>query len=315
MVEIRFNGLSQDDCKKLAILNMETRKGTPVESNMRLEEVTKSIKNLSISDGYRTVTAHKDGRIVGWLYYYIQFPLMTFINGFYPVVESGSEDVARAMIEASKKETVERGHNRLEIELVFPSDVHREYSKSLVDLYIKCGFQFAAEEIHMRCNLNESIIPERNPPEGYTLRMFLDTPYETLEQVGYRTLKDSKEGLFLSMTHDEQMVTLQYFFDKEKSYIDDASLILESNGEIMGFVITRIGDDDEPEIGPIGLVPEARGKGLGSFLLVRALKSLKDSGYTSVSLDTTVTNHPAQRLYRKYGFEDVYYKQFYFWSP
>ncbi|MHA2353301.1 MAG: GNAT family N-acetyltransferase, partial [Candidatus Thorarchaeota archaeon] len=60
---------------------------------------------------------------------------------------------------------------------------------------------------------------------------------------------------------------------------------------------------------------EARGQGLASYLLVRVLESLKNSGSTTASLDTTITNHPAQRLYRKYGFEDVYYKQFYYWSP
>jgi ribosomal-protein-alanine N-acetyltransferase len=73
--------------------------------------------------------------------------------------------------------------------------------------------------------------------------------------------------------------------------------------------------DDEPEIGPVGLVPEARGQGLASYLLVSILGSLKDSGSTSAYLDTTITNLPAQKLYRKYGFEDVYYKQFYYWSP
>ena len=28
-----------------------------------------------------------------------------------------------------------------------------------------------------------------------------------------------------------------------------------------------------------------------------------------------IASLPAQKFYRKYGFEDVYYKQFYYWSP
>jgi ribosomal protein S18 acetylase RimI-like enzyme len=29
----------------------------------------------------------------------------------------------------------------------------------------------------------------------------------------------------------------------------------------------------------------------------------------------SIGNHPARKLYRRYGFKDAYYKRFYFWSP
>ena len=314
MVQIKIDKLSFEDCKELARLNISTRKGTPLESNQSVDEIAKSIRGLSSNDGFRILTAYEDGSIVGWLYYYVAFPLMTFISGFYPVVDSGSKEIARALIEAAKVDTVERGHSRLEIEIEFPSDSHRNHSKSIVDLYRKCGFQVAAEEIHMKSDLSSIELPQVDLPQGYTLRNFSDVSYDMLEGQGFRTLIDSKEGLFLSMSPAEQKVTLKYFFDKSKPYVEDASLILEREGEIIGFVITRL-KDDAPDIGPVGLVPEARGKGLGSYLLVRVLSSLKDIGSTSAYLDTTITNHPAQKLYRKYGFEDVYYKQFYYWSP
>jgi ribosomal-protein-alanine N-acetyltransferase len=315
VVQIKINELSFDDCKELARLNISTRKGTPLESNRGVDEVAKSIEGLSTNDGFRILTAYKDGRIVGWLYYYVVFPLMTFINGFYPVVDSNSEDIALSLIEAAKIDTVERGHSRLEIELVLPSLAHRSYSESIVDLYRKCGFQFAAEEIHMKSDLSSIELPVIDLPEGYNLREFSEVSYDIIEGPAFRTLEDSKEGLFLSMSPSEKKITIEYFFNKSKPYIEDASLILERDGEIAGFIITRIGDDDNPDIGPVGLVPEVRGKGLGSYLLVRVLKSLKDSDSTSVYLDTTITNVPAQKLYRKFGFEDVYYKQFYYWSP
>ena len=318
MIKVDSRKLSSEDCKTLARITISARKGTPLESNRRLDDIAKIIEGLSTNDGFRILTATDDsGTLVGWIYYYTAFPLMTFISGFYPeVVESHkSDEIALALIEASKKEFVERGHTRLEIELVFPTDTHRTHSEKLVELYRKCGFQFAAEEIHMKTDLSSVELPLIDLPQGYTLRKFSEVSYDMLEAPGFRTLKDSKEGLFLSMSHAEQEVTLKYFFDKSKPCIEDASLILERDGKIIGFVITRLNDDDEPEIGPVGLVPEARGKGFGSYLLVQVLKSLKDRDSTCVYLDTTITNLPAQKLYRKYGFEDVYYKQFYYWSP
>jgi GNAT superfamily N-acetyltransferase len=318
MIRLESRELSSEECKILAGITISTRKGTPLESKKSLDEIAKIIEGFTKHDGFKIhVAIDEDGNLVGWTYYYTAFPLMTFISGFYPeVVEShGSEDIEIALIKASKEETVARGHTRLEIELVYPSDVHRAHYERLVELYKKCDFRFAAEEIHMKSNLNEISLPDIDLPEGYTVKNFSDVPYNQIEGPGFDSLIDSKEGLFLSMSLAEQKVTIRYFFDKSKPYIEDASLVLEKDGEIVGYIITRWNDDKEPEIGPVGLVREARGKRLGSYLLVRVLKNLKASGFSRVYLDTTTTNHPAQRLYRKYGFEDVYFKQFYYWSP
>jgi len=316
MIHLYSGKLSSEKCKILANLNASVRMGTPLESTKTVDEVARSIEDLSSNDAYQIIAASdENGKLIGWIYYYTAFRLMTFISGFYPVVDKQREEIAMALIEASKKETIERGDTRLEIELVFPTENHRSYSQKIIEWYRKCGFELAAEEVHMKSDLSTIELPGINQPEGYVVRMFSEVSYEMLEDIGFRTLKNSKEGLFLSMSHDEQKVTLEYFFDKSKPFIEDASLILERESEIVGFIITRLNDDGEPEIGPVGLVPEARGKGLASYLLVRVLENLKGCGETSVYLDTTITNHPAQKLYRKYGFQDVYYKQFYYWSP
>lgn len=317
MIKVESRKLSSEECKVLANITITARKGTPVESDRSVDDVAKRIESLSTNDDFQLLIASDEtGNIVGWTYYYIAFPLMDFISGFFPLVEENgdSEEIALSLIEAAKRDTVERGQSRLEIELVFPNEAHRAHSEKFVDLYGKCGFQFAAEEIHMKSDLSKIELPEIDLPHGYVVKKFSEVSYDKLEGPGFRTLEDSMEGLFLSMSHTEQKVTLEYFFDKSKPCIEDASLILEREGEIVGFVITRL-NDDEPEIGPVGIVPEARGQGLASFLLVRVLKSLKDNGSTIAYLDTTLTNLPAQKLYRKYGFEDVYYKQFYYWSP
>ena len=317
MVQVESRKLSSEECKVLANITKSARKGTPLESERSVDDIARGIERITSNDEFQLLIASDENEnIVGWTYYYVAFRLMDFISGFFPLVSEhkDTEEIALSLIEASKRDTVERGQSRLEIELVFPSDEHRAHSEKYVELYRKCGFQFAAEEVHMKSDLNIIDLPELHLPEGYKLRKFSEIPYESLEGPGFQTLEDSMEGLFLSMSHAEQKVTLEYFFDKSKPFIEDASLILEREGKIMGFVITRR-NEEETEIGPVGLVCEARGQGLASYLLVRVLENLKDSGSTSVYLDTTITNLPAQKLYKKYGFEEVYYKQFYYWSP
>jgi ribosomal-protein-alanine N-acetyltransferase len=317
MIQVESKKLNSDDCEVLARLTVSARKGTPLESDRDVEEFARNIKSVSTNDDYEILTASdEEGNVVGWIYYYVAIPSMTFINGFLPVVGEihESEKIAWFLIEESKRSVVERGHSRLEVELKLETDAQREYSEKFVEWYCECGFQLAAEEVHMNSDLSTIELPDLDLPQGCMLRSFSEVSYDMIEGPGFQTLKNSKEGLFLSMSLPEQKVTLEYFFDKSRPYVEDASLILERESEIIGFVITRL-SDDEPEIGPVGLVPEARGQGLASYLHGRVLKSLKDIGSTRVYLDTTITNLPAQKLYRRYGFEDVYYKQFYYWSP
>jgi ribosomal protein S18 acetylase RimI-like enzyme len=318
MIKVESKKLNPAECREIAGITISERENTPLEHKKDVEDVARSIEELSSNEKYQILVASDEkGNLVGWINYYVAFPLMVFISGFQPIVDESldSEQIAIALIEASKRDIVERGQSRLEIELVFPTNAHRAYSEKFVDWYRKCGFKFAAEEVHMKSDLNKIELPKLDLPQGYILRNFSEVSYNMLEGPGFKTLENSMEGLFLSMSHDEQKVTIEYFFDKSKPYLDDASLILEQDNEVLGFVITRLNDDNQPEIGPVGLVPEARGQGLASYLLVHVLKSLKESGSTSVYLDTTITNTPAQKLYRKYSFEDIYYKQFYYWSP
>ena len=317
-ISVQSKVLTKEDCRILAEITKSMREGTPIEGEMTVETLARNIEKISESNEFRILIASDErGSFVGWTYYYIAFPLMAFINGYYPVVKevNGSERITSSLIEASKKDVLELGqHSRLEIEVVFPSKEHRAHFKGLIDSYQKCGFKFAAEEMHMSSDLRAIHLPELELPQGYQVRKLSEVSYDQLVQPAFHTLKNSKEGLFLSLSHAEQETTLQYWFDKSKPYVDDASLILQRDGNVVGFVITRP-TDDGPEIGPVGLVPEDRGKGLASYLLASVLENLKNSGATSVDLDTTVINFPSQKLYRKYGFEDVYYKQFYYWSP
>lgn len=299
------------------MITLSARKGTPLESGKSIDETMASIEDMSTKDDLQILVArNEDGVILGWIYYFVGIPPMAFIDGFLPIVDPtrSSEAIAMALIEASKRNIVARAYTRLEIELKLQNDAHRTLSKGFIDWYEKCDFRFAAEEVHMISDLKSYRLSKRSSPKDCALRMFSDVSYDKLEDAGFRAFGNSNDDLFLSMRRAEQKVELEHFFNASKPFIENASFVLEREGKIAGFVITRM-RNEEAEIGPIGLIPEARGQGLGGYLLACALKSLKKSGMTTVSLDMSIANHPAKKLYRQYGFKDVYYKQFYYWSP
>ncbi|MHA2423517.1 MAG: GNAT family N-acetyltransferase [Candidatus Thorarchaeota archaeon] len=317
MIRVKAKKLSSEECKILAQITIDARSGTVLESKTSIEDRISSIAQLSENDAFKILVAFdEEDTIVGWTYYYVAFPLMTFISGFYPIVDSkyDAEEIALALIEAGKKEILERGHTRLEIELELPTEAHRTESTNIVDWYKKAGFKLATEEVHMTTDLTSVELPNLELPNGYILRRFSEVPIERLIQSGYEIFNDSSEDLFRSMSHDEKRINLEYWFDKDKPYHEEASLVLEKDDKMIGFVLSKP-EGEQAEIGPVGLIRESRGQGLGTILLGTSLKHLKEDSVKIAALDTSRNNNPSRKLYTKFGFNDVYYKQFYYWSP
>ena len=57
-------------------------------------------------------------------------------------------------------------------------------------------------------------------------------------------------------------------------------------------------------IAEIHVAPEFRGRGFGEAILARAQEDARQGGFHEMALHTLTTN-PAQRLYRRFGFEEV----------
>ncbi len=62
---------------------------------------------------------------------------------------------------------------------------------------------------------------------------------------------------------------------------------------------------DEAHIGTLAVHPAWRGQGLGEQLLVALLHDAIERGAILATLEVRMSNHVAQRLYRKYAFEVV----------
>lgn len=62
---------------------------------------------------------------------------------------------------------------------------------------------------------------------------------------------------------------------------------------------------DEWYIARIAVVPDARGKGIGGYLVAQALEEGRRRGCSRSVLAVDPENEPAMRLYRRYGFEVI----------
>jgi len=74
------------------------------------------------------------------------------------------------------------------------------------------------------------------------------------------------------------------------------------------FCGTIQGIRDQAGVGAVqnlGIVPDYRDQGLGSSLLLRALRGFRESGVDCVYLEVTAENEGAIRLYEQFGFRTV----------
>lgn len=93
----------------------------------------------------------------------------------------------------------------------------------------------------------------------------------------------------------------------------DVGLVAEEGGQRVGaawyrlYAAERPGfgfvDEDTPELS-IALIPEARGRGIGTTLLIALLDRAREDGHEQISLNAELTN-PARRLYERLGFVKV----------
>ncbi|MDF1511600.1 ribosomal protein S18-alanine N-acetyltransferase, partial [Robertmurraya sp. DFI.2.37] len=61
---------------------------------------------------------------------------------------------------------------------------------------------------------------------------------------------------------------------------------------------------DEAHITNIAVLPKYRGKKLGEALLKKVMEIAKEKGAKTMTLEVRVSNHIAQSLYRKLGFQN-----------
>jgi ribosomal protein S18 acetylase RimI-like enzyme len=64
-------------------------------------------------------------------------------------------------------------------------------------------------------------------------------------------------------------------------------------------------DRDTWEVAYLGVVPEARGRGIGRAILLDGLRLVKESGRPAIEIAVDAANAPALRVYRELGFVEV----------
>lgn len=144
-----------------------------------------------------------------------------------------------------------------------------------------------------------------------TFRRLADTEEDLLETFLYLAIhqEDPTNPVSRSVLELPELAT----YISNRGRRSDHCLVAEVGGVVIGAAWCRIYagqvtgygfvDDQTPEL-TMSLLPEYRGRGIGSELLGRLLELLQEKGFERASLSCQVSN-PAYRLYQRMGFETL----------
>ena len=134
---------------------------------------------------------------------------------------------------------------------------------------------------------------------GYTLRAFSSDPRDKtyFSWDPLTTTKDRAQRFFEGIFSQERGRSPPEFF--RVSWID---------GEPAVFTGSFAGKSDETRgiVGPVGVFPEYRRRGIATALVLSACDALRSEGYRYAYLSTNVDNRPARRMYEGIGFKPIF---------
>lgn len=142
---------------------------------------------------------------------------------------------------------------------------------------------------------------------NYQIRELKKDEYQILDDFIYKAIfiPEGVEAPPRTIINQPELQVYVADFGKK----DDNALVAEIDGEIIGAVWTRIMndyghiDDETPSLA-ISLHKNYRNYGIGTVLMQKMLKYLKEKGYKQTSLAVQKENY-AVKMYKKIGFKVV----------
>lgn len=165
------------------------------------------------------------------------------------------------------------------------------------------GVNFQVERHSFLLVRSKEDVPEHSLPEGYEIRSCKlgqdEATWCEVRNASFATLKGSETPVTPDMI-SKMLVG--------EDHLEGGEMILYHDGKAVGVVRGAKDEyEDKPimNIGPLAILPDYQGRGLGRILLRASLKFAKENGYESTILCVNGENERAKALYIQEGFEEV----------
>jgi ribosomal protein S18 acetylase RimI-like enzyme len=317
-VKANIHKFDKVDIDKLVSLAFDSRYGIILGSrNINPEKYKQVLENYKKQNDDHVVilaTNHETERIIGWMHIYTGFPAIYFIGAWHPIVERNRNEaiIVSELLTHGIRFTKDSGIHTLEVHFNEMSEERDSLYEIYADWYKSQGFSRLTEEAYMESNLSnfKSITMETQPEFKFV--KLSEIPNESLHNPFFESFLTSKDILFLSQTREQQEIAFKFWFDRNEPFCEQASYAILKDDEVVGFSAVRP-KKNSGDIGPIGIIPEYRGRGLGKLLLTISLNGIIEEGIKIASLEVSLENSSAINLYKSFGFKQIHSTIYHAW--
>ncbi len=316
MIEITINKFKDVDIPMLATFMLEATKGTVFHTeNQTRENLEQAFERMSNNENVLVMIATIEGKIVGVLRIFIGFPEMVLAGNWHPRVhhDEKREEIAIELIKFCKEYTKENGFNRFEMTLSPIKQEHEEVFREYKSWCEKSGLYRENEEVFFQVDLENYQIPSPHPslPEGFHFESIDNVANDNLEPIVFDVFAGGLDRVFEDKTSSQQKAIFNIWFSRDRPFHRSSVLVMKG-GEVVGFNVVRV-DDSSARIGPVGIIPEYQRQGIMKSVLHESFKKFREDGIKIAKLEANRNNHPAIKLYTKFGFEEQHTQQIYVW--
>ncbi|MFM7845292.1 MAG: GNAT family N-acetyltransferase [Planctomycetota bacterium] len=144
-------------------------------------------------------------------------------------------------------------------------------------------------------------------PSGYQLVPWRDDLLETHAETKYRCFRHELDAcVFPCLGEWDGCRRLMNEISRRHGFVPGATWLIQNTmREACGTIQGIIDLEGLGSIQNVGVVPQHRGRGLGTQLLQQALTGFRDVGLRYAFLEVTAQNVGAVRLYQRFGFRKV----------
>jgi ribosomal protein S18 acetylase RimI-like enzyme len=316
--EFEVHKFDEVDIDELVSLAFDSKYSTILHTRgISSEKYRRSLENCKLQNNQNAVILARNPsslKLVGWLQIYTGFPAIYFIRPWHPIIDriQNEASVASELLTHAVQFTQNAGIHTLEAHFNEMSDELDSLYEILANWYESQGFPKITEEAYMEFNLEnfKSITMETQPE--YKFVNLSEVSNETLHEPFFESFLNSKDMLFLSQTPEQQEIAFKYWLNRNELFCEQSSFVVLKDDEVVGFCAVRP-RKESGEIGPIGIVPNHRKRGLGRLLLTITLNGMIEEGIKTAFLEVSLENTRALKLYKSLGFKQLHSTIYHAW--
>ena len=274
-----------------------------------LSKITRIIDSLLKSFITNNFLAYESDTLVGWLGVRDVIPCTMNFYEYHPVIfaHENKMEIAQQLIHSS----IDYAKKKNIINVRVFTDATKEYEETYLEIkeyFLQSGMIQTHTVLCMENEITETILKNHTLDNAYHVEPMNLQDREQLLDCYVRIFADDTDHFTSSLDEKEK----EYWnFTFHTEFTDD-SRVIKKDDEVVG--IAGVHDyDGFIELGPIGVLMDHRGRGLGKVLMEETLSSLLKKRIKRSYLEVDITNSPAINLYKKYGFIEISQKHGFLW--